>query len=161
MDVNFAQGHLSKAVMIRIEPGFDLIEGIEKVCRRIEIESGVITCCIGSLQRVAYLLPVPLENRFGSGYGDPNILEGPLELLSGQGMIGKEENGEYFIHLHGVVSDKDRNINGGHFIKGQTTVLITCEIMVSQIQGMKMIRAYDPTVDMKVLMPFSQSKHPH
>ncbi len=159
MGVNFAKGHLSNAVMIRIEPGFDLIEGIENVCQKFEIESGVITCCIGSLQKASYFLPVPLENRFGTGYGDPNILDGPLELLSGQGMIGKEENGEYFIHLHGLVSDKDRNVHGGHLIKGENPVLITCEIMISRIQGVKMIRTYDPKVDMKVLMPFSQLKH--
>ncbi|WP_457552201.1 PPC domain-containing DNA-binding protein [Desulfobacula sp.] len=158
MGVRFAQGHLSNTVMIRIESGFDLIEEIENVCRKLEIESGMITCCIGSLQKAAYFLVAPLENRFGSGYGDPNILDGPLELLSGQGMIGKEENGEYFIHLHGLVSDKDRNVHGGHLIKGENPVLITCEIMVSQIQGMKIIRTYDPKVDMKVLMPFSQSK---
>jgi predicted DNA-binding protein with PD1-like motif len=156
MNISFAQGHLSQAVMIRLEPGIDLIEGIETVCQKLGIESGIITCCIGSLQKAAYFLPVPLENKFGSGYGDPNILDGPLELLNGQGMIGKEENGEYFIHLHGVISDKDRHIHGGHFIKGQITVLITCEIMVSQIQGMKMIRTYDPEVDMKVLLPFPQ-----
>jgi len=53
MDLSFEQGQLSKAVMIRLKPGCDLIEGIENVCQKLDIESGVITCCIGSLQNHA------------------------------------------------------------------------------------------------------------
>lgn len=155
MGLTCSEGHLSKAVMVRIERGFDIIEGIENVCRQFDIKSGVITCCIGSLKTFSYCIVVPLENKFGAGYSDPKILDGPLEFLSGQGMIGKEESGEYFIHLHGLVSDKDGNVHGGHLIKGENPVLITCEIMISQITGVKMIRTYDPKVDMKVLMPFS------
>ena len=155
MGVNFSQGNLSRVIMIRISPGSDIIEGIEKVCRQFDIESGVITCCIGSLQKFSYLIAVPMETKTGTGYSDPNLLDGPLEFLCAQGMIGKEENGEIFTHLHGLVSDKDGKVHGGHLIKGENQVLITCEIMISQIQGIKMIRTYDPKVEMKVLMPFS------
>jgi len=155
MEINFSQGHLSSVVMIRISPGSDIIEGIEKVCGQCDIDSGVITCCIGSLQKFSYLIAVPLKNKIGSGYSDPKLLNGPLEFLCAQGMIGKEESGETFVHLHGLVSDKDGNVHGGHLIKGENPVLVTCEIMISQIQGVKMIRTYDPKVDMKVLMPFS------
>ena len=156
MGLSFSQGHLSRAVIIRIEPGSDIIESIEDVCRQLDIKSGVITCCIGSLQKASFLIAVPLENKIGAGYSDPKILDGPLEFLCGQGMIGKEESGEYFIHLHGLVSDKDGNVHGGHLIKGKNPVLITCEIMISLIEGMEMIRTYDSKVDMKVLMPFSK-----
>jgi predicted DNA-binding protein with PD1-like motif len=155
MELSFSQGHLSRAVMIRIKPGSDIIEGIETVCRQFDIGAGVITCCIGSLQKFSYLIAAPLKNKIGAGYSDPKILDGPLEFLGGQGMIGKEENGETFVHLHGLVSDKDGKVHGGHLIKGKNPVLITCEIMISQIQGMKMIRTYDSKVDMKVLMPSS------
>ena len=139
--------------MIRVLPGSDIIEGIEKVCQNMGVRSGAITCCIGSLQRASLLIAVPMNNKIGAGYSDPKVLDGPLELLSSQGTIGQEEGGGIFIHLHGVVSNKDGNVYGGHLIKGKNPVLITCEMMVSQIEGINMIRAYDPEVDMKVFFP--------
>jgi len=148
-----SEGHLSRMFMIRVLPGSDVIEGIREACQQLDIKSCSITSCIGSLQRASFLIAVPMNNKIGAGYSDPKVLEGPLELLSGQGSIGQEERGEIFIHLHGVVSDKDGNIYGGHLIKGKNPVLITCEVMVSQIEGIHMIRAYDPDVDMKVFFP--------
>jgi predicted DNA-binding protein with PD1-like motif len=41
MGLSFSQGHLSKAVIIRIEPGSDIIEGVEDVCRQLDIKSGI------------------------------------------------------------------------------------------------------------------------
>ncbi len=58
-ELNFSKGQLSKTVVIRIAPGFDIIEGIEKVCGQLDIKAGVISCCIGSLQRAAYFIVVP------------------------------------------------------------------------------------------------------
>lgn len=41
MDLSFSKGHISRVVIIRIEPGSDIIEGIEDVCRQLGIKSGI------------------------------------------------------------------------------------------------------------------------
>ncbi|MBW1692153.1 MAG: DNA-binding protein [Deltaproteobacteria bacterium] len=117
MGITFSEGHLSKAVTIRVLPGSDVIEGIEEACQNLGIKSGAIISCIGSLQRASVL-----------------VAEGPLELLSGQGTIGREEEGEIItVHIHGVVSDKEGHLHGGHLVRGENPVLITCEVMVAQL----------------------------
>jgi len=153
MEITYSEGHLSKVIMIRIHPGFDVIEGIEEVCKNLDIKCGAITCCIGSLKKASLLIAVPMNNKIGAGYSDPKVLEGPLEFLSGQGTIGQEVGGDIFIHLHCVISDKNGNVQGGHFIRGENPVLITCEVVLIQVEGIHMIRAYDPEVDMKVFFP--------
>ena len=158
MGITFSEGHLSRVVMIRVLPGSDIIEGIEEVCHNLDIKSGSITSCIGSLQRASFLIAVPMNSKIGAGYSDPKVLEGPLELLSGQGSIGQEEGGEIFIHLHGVISDKNGNVQGGHFIRGENPVLITCEVALIQVEGIHMIRAYDPEVDMKVFLSTAKDR---
>ncbi|MBA7713648.1 hypothetical protein ES703_122654 [subsurface metagenome] len=55
--------------------------------------------------------------------------------------------------MHGVLSDKDGNVHGGHLIKGKNPVLVTCEIMISHVEDVRMIRTYDPEIEMKVLVP--------
>lgn len=149
----FLEGNASsRAVIIRVLPGFDLIEGIEEACQSLGIKSGAVTSCIGSLQRASLMIAVPLNNKIGAGYSDPRVLEGPLELLSGQGTIGLEEGGEIAIHLHGVVSDKEGHVHGGHLVKGENPVLITCEVMVTQAEGIRIVRVYDPEVDMNIFI---------
>jgi len=156
MSVKYAAGNLSKVVMLRILPGSDIIEGIEDTCRDLQINSGAITCCIGSLQRASFLIAVPLNNKIGAGYSEPKTVDGPLEFLSAQGMIGEEEDGGIFVHLHGVLSDRDGEVCGGHLIKGENPVLITCEIMISAVEGVRMKRRYDPETEMKLLTPSGQ-----
>ena len=153
MSTTVSEGHMGKVVMIRVLPGSDIIEGIEEACKRLDIKSGAITCCIGSLKRASILIAVPLENKIGAGYGNPMDFDGPLEFLGGQGSIGQEEDESFFIHMHGMLSDKDGNVHGGHLIKGKNPVLITCEIMINEVKGVRMIRTYDPEIDMKVLAP--------
>ncbi len=153
MGTIFSEGKLNKLVMIRVLPGSDIIEGIEEACRALDIQSGAISSCIGSLQKASFLIAVPLKTKVGEGYSDPINLDGPLELLSAQGTIGREQNGHLFIHMHGLLSDQDGNVHGGHLIKGENPVLITCEIMISQVKGVKMVRTYDPDVDMEVFIP--------
>lgn len=153
MGTIFSEGKLNKVVMIRVLPGSDIIEGIEEACQDLDIESGAISSCIGSLQKASFMIAVPLKNKVGSGYGDPISLDGPLELLCAQGLIGQEQNRDLFIHMHGLLSDKHGNVHGGHLIKGENPVLITCEIMISQVEGVETLRTYDPEVDMEVLIP--------
>ncbi|MBW2078773.1 MAG: DNA-binding protein [Deltaproteobacteria bacterium] len=148
MGITFSEGHLSKAVTIRVLPGSDVIEGIEEACQNLGIKSGAIISCIGSLQRASVLVAVPLNNKIGAGYSEPRKYEGPLELLSGQGTIGREEEGEIItVHIHGVVSDKEGHLHGGHLVRGENPVLITCEVMVAQLQGIKILRSHDPKTD--------------
>jgi predicted DNA-binding protein with PD1-like motif len=148
------EGNFSKAGMIRVLPGCDVIEGIEEACRKLGITSGAIVSCIGSLQRASVMVAVPLHNKIGAGYSQLRDLEGPLELLSGQGTIGREEQGNLIaVHMHGVVSDKQGRLHGGHFVKGHNPVLITCEVMLAQIEKIRIVRVYDPEVDREVFVP--------
>jgi len=155
MSIQFVESHLSRGVMIRVKPGNDLILGIEEACERSAVRSGAISCCIGSLREASFMFLVPFDNQMGSAYCDPVTIEGPVEILSAQGTIGEEE-GKLFVHLHGSFVDKEGRVHGGHLIKGQNPVLFTAEIMVCQWDGARMLRLYDPEVDMKVLTPLEE-----
>ncbi len=155
----FLQGDASsRAAIIRVLPGNDIIEGVEEACKNLGIKSGAITSCIGSLQRASLMIAVPLNNKIGAGYSDPKMIEGPLELLSGQGTIGQQKEGEISLHLHGVVSDKEGHVHGGHMVRGENPVLITSEVMVTQIEGIRIVRTYDPKVNMNIFLSKKEVK---
>jgi predicted DNA-binding protein with PD1-like motif len=151
VSATYQQGSLSKVVMIRLQPGVDLVEGITEACTAQGMKSGAITSCIGSLRRASFFTAVPLPNKMGAGYGDPTDIEGPLELVAAQGTIGLDVEGHLLIHMHGALGDGRGNLHGGHLIKGKCPVLITCEIMIAFLEGVRAEQRYDAETDMKLL----------
>lgn len=151
MSATYQQGSVSKVVMIRLNPGKDLIEGITEVCHTHGLKSGVITSCIGSLQRASFFTVIPLPNKMGAGYGDPVVMEGPLELVSAQGTIGLDVDANLLIHMHASLGDGRGNLYGGHLIKGKCPILITGEIMIAFLEGVRVVQRHDPETDMKLL----------
>ena len=148
-----AEGRIGKVGLIRILPGSDVIASIEGACKEAGIHAGMVVSCLGTLQRASLLFVVPARNTVGAKYGDPLILEGPLEFLGAQGTVGREEDGEIFVHLHGLASDKQGIVHGGHLVKGECPVLITCEVAVIQAEDVSLVRRMDPEVGWKVLYP--------
>ncbi len=134
----------------RLPPGADIIEALEGVLKEAGIRAGAIVSCIGSLRSAAFHIAVPANNPIGASYSEPIRVDGPLELLGGQGTVGPDENGDIFIHLHAVFSDGKGILRGGHLVRGANPVLITCEITMAYLEGMHIKRRYDPEVDMPV-----------
>ncbi len=151
--IHSATGAISEWVMVRLLPGTDVIEGIAEACRQHGIQSGSITTCIGSLRRASFFVVTPMDNPLGGGYSEPICLPGPVELISSQGTIGRDEAGNLFIHLHGAISDSAGRTHGGHLIAGACPVLITCEVMIGIFDGIKAVHRHDAEAAMKVLIP--------
>jgi hypothetical protein len=149
MTISHTQTEVRQAVFIRLSPGTDLITGIADVCRRRGIRAG----CIASLRRASFFVVVPMDNETGGGYSDPRHLAEPVEVVSGQGTIGEEENGETFVHLHAALSDSQGHVHGGHLIPGTCPILITSEIMILPLEGIRLVRTFDADAGMAVLKP--------
>lgn len=146
------EGTCGRIVAARLKPGTDLIEGIEAACRAHKIKQGFISCVIGSLKQVQYLLPI-LDSSTPSGirYSDPIIVNGPIEFTSGQGVICQSPEGEPMIHFHGCFCDADGKSLAGHFSAGGNPVLVTADIIISEINGMRMMRRMDTEVGLMMM----------
>ena len=133
-----------KTVVSRLLPGSDLIQGIKTICGQCRIRQAAITTVIGTLvhAELVYVVPDPAST-LGVKYVEPVRIEGPLELLSGQGMIGEDDQGGPSIHLHGVLSGPDMRLFGGHLVENGNPVLATAEITIQELLGVEMKRRYD------------------
>ncbi|NMA87541.1 MAG: DUF296 domain-containing protein [Tissierellia bacterium] len=131
-------------VVGRILPNVELIEGIEILCKENEIKSGVIISLIGSLSCGRIVYPIPDENsKIGIRYSEETDIKGPLELLSCQGYIGEGEDGEFQIHLHGLMGNENMEIIGGHFVSNGNKILATAEITIMKVDGGNLVREFD------------------
>jgi predicted DNA-binding protein with PD1-like motif len=158
--VKWAKGKLRKIVSARILPGTDLISGIEKVCSENGIESGTFSV-IGSIEKATFVLPVIKEGtKKGVGYGEPQTVSGPLEILSGKGFISKDKESEsgLFVHFHSIFSDAEGRIYGGHFLPGGNPVLLTLDVVIMEFEKISLSREEDSEIGIRVITPIGKSK---
>ncbi len=139
--VKFAKAS-NGTVLGRVQPGSDVIKGIEKICAETGILNGWVDC-IGSLRSTKYfILTKQPQTKAGAGYGDANFVDGPVELIAAQGLI---VNGS--VHLHGIMCDDKGRTFGGHIIPEGSPVLVTCEVSISDSPNLKCARGDDGEVD--------------
>jgi predicted DNA-binding protein with PD1-like motif len=141
-----AEGSTGRTIVVRLLPGTDVLEGIEEACRKYEIKDAVIACSIGCLKKATFIYAVPREGtKVGIAFNDPTVVDGPIEYLGGQGIVYKLESGEYIIHLHGAISDKDMRVYGAHFVPGNI-VLTTLDLVINELIGVPMTRRFDEEI---------------
>ncbi len=124
-------------IMGCLGPGEDLIQGLKKVCEKHQVTAGSISC-IGSLSTVS-IVQLDYDNQH-MAYSKPIFWDTPVELLSGNGLVGLDEQGQLDIHFHGVFIDHRKTISGGHFLEGKNIVAITLEFTIIVSEGIQPIR---------------------
>ena len=133
-----------RRIVGRLLPGSDLIKGIEEICRHHEVVGASILSVIGSLKKATIVYAIVDDtSKIGIRYSDPARIEGPLELLGCQGMIGRTEDGQLITHLHGMMSDPQMTVYGGHFIENGNPVLATAELLIQECRDVQLIKKQD------------------
>ncbi len=133
-----------KTVAARIMPDSNLVEEIIAICKENKLEAAYIPTCIGSLKKARFVYAIPDDSTyFKMVYSDPVDLDGPIEFLNAQGIVAKGENGEYLVHLHAVMSDKDMKVYGGHVVDDGNIVLATMDLVLNEIKDINLARKYD------------------
>jgi len=114
--------------VLRLEPGEDLRPAIQAWATKSNIEAATVVSAVGSLS-AAHL-------RY-AGRADGIMITGELEVCSFSGTLAK-----HGLHLHLSVADRDGAMVGGHLLPG-CIVRTTMELVIQQIEGVRMARAKD------------------
>jgi len=99
---------------IKLGKGEDILESLKKLLPKTGFEIGFVTG-IGGLEKAR------IGVFRGDSYDEITVepLEGHvLEVASLQGNFAKSPSGEYYPHLHIVVVKYEREVYGGHVLKG-------------------------------------------
>ncbi len=149
-----ASGRFGKTVPVRLRPGTDVMEGLKQVCRQHGIAQGAILMGIGSLRQLSFqvLIPKP-ETALGAGYTEPMVIQGPVEILSLQGVVFQSEEGETLLHIHGTFADQHGKVYAGHVVNGANPVLATLDGIIAEVAGVRLIRRMEPEIGMALCTP--------
>ena len=136
--MNQASGTPGAVHVLRMEPGEDLRPTIQAWATNANIEAAAVVSAVGSLS-AAHL-------RY-AGRADGIMLTGDLEVCSFSGTIAK-----HGLHLHLSLADRDGVMVGGHLLQG-CIVRTTLELVIQQIDGVRMARAKDAVTTYDELDP--------
>lgn len=114
--------------VIRVEPGMDLREDIERYLERETIEAAVMVSGIGSLHHASLRL---------AGAAKTAHFDGPFEILALNGTLSR-----HGCHLHIHLADTEGGSLGGHLLRG-SDVHTTAEIVMAEFPDMVFNREAD------------------
>jgi len=123
----------NKDLMVRLEPGADMVRSITELARSRGIEAGSFTA-IGALKsaRLGYF------DQRGHEYRETRI-DSACELASCTGNISLKD-GESFAHIHVVLADEAGHTTAGHLLEG---IVFAAEVHLRQLEGPKLERKHD------------------
>ena len=147
-------------VLVRFEAGEDIVAGLLMAFDQLSADAASVTGMVGSLQRVEYATAV-CDTRGRPGYSPSVVRNGPIEIGSAQGQLGRDSAGQPELHLHGVFVTSDGAVFGGHVIAAN--VLVTVEVALIPDRDVGWSRDYvrvkgsDP---LPVLQPINTEGNP-
>ncbi len=112
--------------VMRVDPGEEILEKIEELCRRENIRAGSAVG-LGASNRAV----VGLFDTRNKVY-QKKELTGPMEITSLVGNISTKD-GETYLHFHVNLCDEEMRIRGGHM--NACYVSSTAEITVTKLEG--------------------------
>ena len=123
----------NKDLMVRLEPGADMVRSITELARSRGIEAGSFSA-IGALKsaRLGYY------DQRGHKYRETRI-DSACELASCTGNISLKD-GESFAHIHVVLADEAGHTTAGHLLEG---IVFAAEVHLRQLEGPKLERKHD------------------
>lgn len=119
--------HSKNALMLRLKDGEDLLSTLVG----LDVSSGVILNGVGMLRNLK------LGYWTGTTY-EIELIPESVELLSLQGNVARNEDGELVVHCHATVAKRGGAAMGGHVL--QATVHNTAEIFVHKLSRIELKR---------------------
>jgi predicted DNA-binding protein with PD1-like motif len=149
-----ASGRFGKVVPVRLRPGTDVMDGLKHVCAQHKIKHAAILMGIGSLRQLSFQVLIPkAETKLGAGYTEPMVVQGPVEILSLQGVVFQSEEGEMLLHVHGTFADQAGKVYAGHVVMGANPILATLDAVIAEVEDVRLIRRTEPEVAMALFTP--------
>lgn len=153
MGAFYASGNCGRFIPVRLKTHTDIAGGLKAVCRENGVKYGAIYG-IGNVRQFSYQLLVPdSKAKHGVRLIEPRVLPGPLELLSLKGNVFQSEKGETLIHLHGIFSDQEGKLFGGHLAESGNPVLGTLDAFIVELADAEVVREMDEDIGLGLFTP--------
>jgi predicted DNA-binding protein with PD1-like motif len=131
---------INDVIVVRLDDKEEIFSALEKVFKKYELKSAVITSAIGMMQKVK------LGYFTGKGKYKGTKYAGYFEITNLAGSLLKTKDGEFKAHLHATLAKKNKKTVGGHLVEG--VVFNTLELFLLDLKTDKIYRALNLKTDL-------------
>ena len=140
-DGNMQYRTFGSTVVVRMEPGEELIATMRRVCEQEKIRFGTVTG-IGAADYAKVGVYNVKEKKYHA-----NELKGALEITNLCGNITTMD-GALYLHIHITVADEQARAFGGHL--NEANISATTEFFITRLEG-EVDRFYDDGIGLNLL----------
>lgn len=143
----------AEVTLVRLGPGQDVLVALLDHLAGSGAPGAVVAAGIGSVEHAGIAVAVQRPNG-AVAYSDVLEIDGPTEVASMQGHLGREDDGSPTLHLHAVLARDDGSVVAGHVVA--LRVLVTFEIALISSQAVGWRRSHASQVDgsaLPILLP--------
>ncbi len=109
----------SDELRLCLPQGADLLEGLRDALKARGVMHAAVTFSAARFDRFSYLTGQPDHSgERAATYGAPTDLDGPVDLIGANAIVGCDGAGVALVHCHAVVVDRDGRVHGGHVPPG-------------------------------------------
>ena len=145
-----------RAFSFTLEAGIPLLEAARRGFAAQGFAGGVLSASGGALGPFAYVMPaLSKDGRNAAFYSDTFRPDGVTELKWATMTLG-ERDGAPFFHCHGLWTEADGRVNGGHMLPEETVVAIPFEVNAFGIEGAMFIAEPDGETNFKLFGPVAR-----
>lgn len=149
-----AQG---RSLRVRLPAGADLLTGLTAALVAHGVADAGVQLLGGVFASMQYLTGQPDHTgQRVATYGAPTTLEGPVRLIGGNCVLGRDAKGAPLLHCHAVVADRAGRVHGGH-LPAKVCILgaagATALVTVLGADGFQV--AYDAETNYDIFQPVS------
>ena len=134
---------LENAFLVRLERGDEVISSLTTLAEQENIEGAFLHGLGGAEKAVIGLYRIDTDKEYH--YKE---FSGELEIISMNGNIARDEDGNVMVHCHTTISGEDLAVSGGH--AKELVVAGTCEIFLDTRTG-TLKRVHDEDIGLKLL----------
>jgi predicted DNA-binding protein with PD1-like motif len=146
-----------RAFSFMLQAGVPLLEAARRGFVAAGFSGGVLSTRSGALEPFGYVTPALAKtNEHAAFYSDIFRPEGitQLKLIA---MTFGERDGAPFFHCHGLWTETDGNVHGGHILPEETIVAESFEVAAFGIDGAMFMAEPDPETHFKLFGPVARA----
>jgi predicted DNA-binding protein with PD1-like motif len=136
-----------------LEAGLQLLEAVRRGFAREGFVSGTVNVKGGALGPFAYVMPALSKTSEHAAFYSDTFRPTGITRLKLATMTFGERDGAQFFHCHGLWTEADGRINGGHMLPEETVVAEPFEVEAFGIEGAMFTAEPDPETNFKLFGP--------
>lgn len=142
-----------RAFSLTLEAGLPLLEAVRRGFAREGFVSGTVNIRGGALGPFAYVMPALSKTNENAAFYSDTFRSTGITRLKLATMTFGQRDGAAFFHCHGLWTEADGRINGGHMLPEETDVAEPFEVEAFGIEGAMFTAEPDPETNFRLFGP--------